>query len=152
MKCFVAIGMLVCAVVLTDAFNPVGVALKGDNGKYLGRVQWNGINYIEVAKDGPGHFTRFLATESNGKLLLQADNGKYLSRVRWNGIDYIEAAKDVPDVFCHFSVHNQPDGTVVLQADNGKYMSRVQTNGIDFYQAAKSEIDVFCKLHLEFQL
>ena len=34
------------------------------------------------AKDHTDPFTRFLATESNGKLLLKADNGKYLSIIQ----------------------------------------------------------------------
>ena len=144
---------LICYSFILDACNPVGVAFKGDNGKYLSRIRRGSIDFIEVAKPHKDHFTRFLATESNGKLLLQADNGKYLSRIRRGSVDYIEAAKDAPDVFCHFTVHNQPDGTVVLQADNGKYMSRIRrADNIDYYEAYKSEIDVFCKLRLEFQL
>ena len=136
----------------SDAFNPVGVAFKADNGKYLSRVYRGGINYIEAAKNNKDPSTRFLATESYGKLLLKADNGKYLSRIYRGGINKIEAAKNVPDISCHFAVHNQPDGTVVLQADNGKFMSRINRGGIDFYEAEKSRIDVECKLRLEFQL
>ena len=137
---------------ISDAFNPVGVAFKGVNGKYLSRIERLGIDQIEAAKDHTDPFTRFLATESNGKLLPKADNGKYLSIIQRNDINYIAAAKDEPDVSCHFTVHNQADGTVVLQADNGKFMSLVYRDGIHFYEAYKSEIDVFCKLRLEFQL
>ena len=130
------------------------MAFRGDNGQYLSRInRGKGLNYIEMAKDNKDHFTRFLATESDGKLLLKADNGKYLSRVARNGISSIEAAKDVPDVFCHFTVHNQPDGTVVLQADNGMYVSRINRGfDLDMFEATKSEPDVYCKLRLEFQL
>ncbi|KAL9950320.1 hypothetical protein ACROYT_G042804 [Oculina patagonica] len=152
MKCLVALGLLVCAVVLTDAFNPVGVAFKGNNGKYLSRINRGEIDFIEMAKDNPDPATRFLATESDGKLLLQANNGKYVSRIYRGGISKIEAAKDVPDGACYFTVHNQPDGTVVLQANNGNFMSRIHRGGIDYYEAEKSQIDDACKLRLEFQL
>ena len=139
---------------LIDAFNPVGVAFRGDNGRYLSRInRGEDLDFIEMTKDNKDHFTRFLATESNGKLLLKADNGKYLSRVHRKGMSFIEAAKDVPDVFCHFTVRNQPDGTIVLQADNGMYVSRVNHGyDLDMFEATKNEIDVFCKLRLEFQL
>nr|C0HM25.1 RecName: Full=Peptide Hact-3 [Heliofungia actiniformis]7LT7_A Chain A, Hact-3 [Heliofungia actiniformis] len=32
-------------------FNPVGVAFKGNNGKYLSRIHRSGIDYTEFAKD-----------------------------------------------------------------------------------------------------
>ena len=97
-------------------------------------------------------FHRFLATESDGKLLLKSNNGKYLSRIYRGGISKIEAAKDTPDDACHFTVHNQADGTVVLQANNGNYMSRIHRGGIDYYEAEKCQIDDACKMKLEFQL
>lgn len=135
------------------------MAFKADNDKYLSRILWlpTGQNTIEAAKSSKDHFTRFRATQSDGKLLLKADTGLYLSRIHRSGIDYIEAAKSTPDVFCYFAVHNQLDGTVVLQADNGKYLSRVRRyvsgrGDVDYIEAYKSQIDVFCKFKLEFQL
>lgn len=139
---------------LSDALEPVGVAFKGHNGKYLSRVYYTypGKSFIEVTKNGTDHFTRFLATESDGKLLLKADNGNYLCREEDTG--YITAEKNTPDATCQFTVVNQADGTVVLQADNGKYMSRVRILWylINQYMAVKSDIDVLCKLKLEFQM
>ena len=135
----------------------VGVAFKDDNGKYLSRVSRGGYDNIEVAKTEKDHYTRFVATEINGKLVLQADNGKYISRINrrfpdGGSIDFIEASKGSPDVYSQFTVLNQPDGTVVLKADSGKYMGRVNRDGVDLYEAAKDQIDVYCKLKLEFQL
>lgn len=137
---------------ILDAFSPVGVAFKGNNGKYLSRIQRSGLDNAEFAKDNTDPATRFLATESDGKLLLKSDNGKYLSRIDRGRISKIEAAKDTPDDACHFTVHNQADGTVVLQANNGKYMSRIDRGGIQYYEAEKSQIDDACKMKLEFQL
>lgn len=128
------------------------MAFKGDNGKYLSRIYYiyPGKSFIEVTKDGTDHFTRFLATESDGKLLLKADNGNYLCREEET--NYFMAEKNTPDDTCHFTVLNQADGTVVLQADNGKHMSRILWDGTNHYMAVKSDIDVFCKLKLEFQM
>ncbi|RMX45215.1 hypothetical protein pdam_00020949 [Pocillopora damicornis] len=134
-----------------DGFWPVGVALKGYNGKYLSRKHRSGIDYIEMAKSQKDSTTRFVATESNGKLMLTADNGKYLSRVRRANVDYIEAAKTYPDTFSQFTVHDQPDGTVALQADNGKYLSLIDRNSRNSFEAAKDNIDSHCKLKREIQ-
>jgi len=79
------------------------------------------------------------------QLLLKADNGKYLSRINSGpGYDPIEPLKTTPDVYCHFTVHSQPDGAVVLQADNGKYLSRMN-RGPNFnpIEASKVTPDVF---------
>ena len=62
----------------------------------------SGIDYIEMAKCQTDSTTRFIATESDGKLMLTADNGKYLSRVRRANVNYIEAAKIYPET-CIFS-------------------------------------------------
>ena len=123
------------------------MALKGDNGKYLSRF---GDTKTRLVKSELDPYTRFVASEIDGKLVLQADTGKYLSRMTRHGTDYIEAVKDSPDWYSKFTVHNQPDGTVVLQADSGKYMSRFGKDS--YYEAAKDTIDVYCKLYLEFQL
>ena len=126
----------------------VVVALKGYNGKYPSRKHRSEIDYIEMAKCQTDSTTRFVATESNGKLMLTTDNGKYLSRVRRGNVDYIEAFKTHPDtcIFSQFTVHDQSDGIVVLQADNGKYFSLIDRNSRNSSEAARDNTDSFCRL------
>ena len=83
------------------------MAFKGNNGKYLSRFTRSGIDNAEFAKDNTDQATRFLAIESDGKLLLKSNNGKYLSRIYRRGISKIEAAKETPDDACRFAVHNR---------------------------------------------
>ena len=131
--------------------DPVGVAFKADNCKYIARIYYiSSLNTIEAIKPTPDAATRFLATQSGGKLLLLGNNGKYLSRIHRGSIDFIDAAKSIPDAACLFVVYNQADGTVVLKATNGKYLSRIHRGDFDYIEAAKSQIDSFCKFRLEF--
>ena len=125
------------------------MAFKGDNGKYLSRA---GDNKIQVIKNEPDTYTKFLASEIDGKLVLKADNGKYLQPVisDADGVVYIEAAKDTPDWYTQFIVHKQTDGTVALQAANGKYMCRVGDKS--YYEAVKDGIDMSCLLKPQFQV
>lgn len=79
--------ILICPQVLSvDAWpsfdescklNPVGVAFKGDNGKYLSHISQGGIDKIEMIKDHKDAHTRFLAGEFN----FEAANEKFLSRI-----------------------------------------------------------------------
>ena len=89
-----------------EELKPVGVAFKGDNGKYLPCKTMRESTSIEIAKLWKDPTTRFLTTEFNGKLVLRADNGKFLFRIHRWGIDYIEAAKTDRDIYGQFECAN----------------------------------------------
>ena len=78
------------------------LVLKGDNGKYLGRV-YRDAHYLEAVKDVPDVCCQFrVVPVGNGLIALQGDNGLYVSRVLRGRVSSIEVTKGAVDDECKF--------------------------------------------------
>ena len=133
--------------------NDTMITLQADNGLYLSRINYggiNGTNPIEAAKSTVDASSKFKAIRiNNASFALQADNGLYLSRVNYggvNGTNPIEAVKSTVDPSSQFIVIViLASGKVALQADNDLYLSRINhggVNGTNPIEAAKSTVDL----------
>ena len=139
--------------------NDTTIALQADNGLYLSRINYggvNGTNPIEAAKSTVDASSKFKVMRlENGSFTLQADNGLYLSRINHggiNGTNPIEAAKSAVDPYSQFTIIVLlANGKVALQADNGLYLSRINhggVNGTNPIEAAKSTFDPYSQFTL----
>lgn len=125
---------------------PEGMSLKADNNKYLSRIERNGRQRIEAAKDVKDPYTKFLVKKSSDgkRILLQADNNTFCSLIL-RDVYYLEAAKQTPDEWCEFEAFTTDDGKLVLKALNNLFISRIYRDNVNSIEAAKEGIDVFCK-------
>ncbi len=125
------------------------IAIRGDTGLYLSRINRGSIDPIEVAKsdfsDSP---SQFCLRQDGDTFTIQADNGKFLGRIFRNGINAIEAAKDEVDQFSKFKLEQQPMMKVAIRADTGRYLSRINRGDKDPIEASKSSADFFSRFEI----
>lgn len=125
-----------------------GMSLKAANGKYLSRIHRQLRNAVDAQKEVKDPYTRFEASEKDGKLVLKADNGKYLSRIQ-RDFQFVEAEKAEVDMFCQFRVISVGKGVIALQADNGLFVSIMKRGEFSSIEVTKEGIDDDCKFTID---
>ncbi|PTS79449.1 hypothetical protein DBR17_11840 [Sphingomonas sp. HMWF008] len=109
------------------------VVFKGANGKYLSRMNQDGVDAIAAVKaDVDIHSIFHAEIQLDGSVALKADGGthKWLSRInRGTGHDPIEAARDALDDFSRFVLFPGLAGDVLLRADNGQFWGIADAKG-----------------------
>ena len=80
------------------------VYIQGADGKYLSRIDRDGVQHIEDHKTHKDRHCVFKVFSADGKVVFQADNGRFWSRIYRNSQQNIEAQKSILDDTTKFIV------------------------------------------------
>lgn len=120
------------------------VAFQADDGRWLSRIQRDGLHPIEVSKSTPDEYCWFRVQPYSGTnpnlIMLKADNGAMVRMVMRNNVPVLEALGPELHVNCLLAICK----LVQLRARNGNYLKRVNRgDGFNPIEAATPTPDAF---------